>query len=120
MLAGGEGEDLGRMDQQGKVRGYRIDPGEIEAALLEDPAIRETVVVSHEFSPGDPRLAAYLVSAEGAAPDTDQLRARLRTRLADYMVPSAFLSMAPLPRTPHGKLDRGSVPAAASPHHRAR
>jgi amino acid adenylation domain-containing protein len=114
MLATGEVEHLGRIDQQVKVRGYRIEPGEIEAALLEDPAIRETVVVSHEFSPGDPRLAAYLVSAEGAAPDTDQLRARLRTRLPDYMVPSAFLNLDALPRTPNGKLDRGSLPEPRS------
>jgi thioesterase domain-containing protein/acyl carrier protein len=110
MLASGEVEHLGRIDQQVKVRGYRIEPGEIEAALLEDPAIRETVVVSHEFSPGDPRLVAYLVPAEGSAPDSDQLRDRLRSRLPDYMVPFAFLSLDALPRTPNGKLDRGSLP----------
>jgi amino acid adenylation domain-containing protein len=110
MLEGGEVEHLGRIDQQVKVRGYRIEPGEIEALLLEHPAVREAVVVSHELSPGDVRLAAYLVAVGAPAPETEELRDRLRSRLPEYMVPSAFLILQGLPRTTSGKLDRKALP----------
>jgi amino acid adenylation domain-containing protein len=108
-------EFLGRLDFQVKVRGFRVEPGEIESALLGVPGVRECVVLVREDTPGDPRLVAYLGvgEGEGSAPATEQLRARLKVSLPEYMVPSAFVVLEALPRTPNGKTDRGALPAPA-------
>jgi amino acid adenylation domain-containing protein len=106
--ADGELEYLGRADQQIKLRGYRIETGEIEAALLDHPAVRQCAVVVRDRSgdPGDRRLVAYVV-AGGAAAD---LRAHLARRLPAHMVPSAFVALERLPLTAQGKLDRAALP----------
>jgi aspartate racemase len=104
-------EFLGRMDDQVKVRGFRVEPGEVEAALLRDPSLREASVVLREDSPGERRLVAY-VSGEAAADEgVPQLRARLKQSLPDFMIPSAFVFLDALPLTANGKVDRAALPA---------
>ncbi|WEH38214.1 non-ribosomal peptide synthetase/MFS transporter [Streptomyces sp. AM 2-1-1] len=104
-------EHLGRIDQQVKLRGLRIEPGEIESALRALPAVTEAAVVVREDSPGDKRLAAYLVTEDGGdVLDPQALRTRLKLVLPDYMVPVSFTALPALPLTPNGKLDRRALP----------
>ncbi|WP_224360638.1 non-ribosomal peptide synthetase [Hyalangium versicolor] len=112
----GELEYLGRTDFQVKLRGYRIEPGEIESWLLDHPGIREAVVV-RSGSAGQERLVAYVVaraSAGTARPGLADLRAHLRTNLPEYMIPSAFCFLDALPLSPSGKLDRRALPPPSS------
>jgi len=106
-------EYLGRKDHQVKVRGYRIELGEIEAALSQHAGVRENVVVARTDGPGEARLCAYYV-ARSPAPSVDELRAHLRRSLPDFMVPSHFVAMPDLPRTPNLKVDRKALPAPES------
>jgi hypothetical protein len=101
---------LGRKDFQVKVRGYRIETGEVEAALLEQAEIREAIVAAREDRPGDKRLVAYVVPVAKRAPTVSALRRALADTLPDHMVPSAFVMMEALPRTANGKVDRGALP----------
>jgi len=100
---------LGRQDGQVKVRGFRVELGEVEAALRRYPGVADCVVVPREDAPGERRLAAYVV---GPA-DAEALRAHLRRSLPEFMVPSAFVVLDALPLTPNGKLDRRALPAPA-------
>ncbi|MEV4664983.1 amino acid adenylation domain-containing protein [Micromonospora echinofusca] len=110
-LPDGSVEFLGRLDDQVKLRGYRIEPGEIEAALTALPGVAEAVVVLRADDPADPRLTAYLVAGDGPAPEVAALRAALARALPEYMVPSAFVLLDQLPRNNSGKLDRRALPA---------
>ena len=101
---------LGRVDNQVKIRGYRIELEEVEAALARHPGLREVVVIAREDEPGDRRLVAYYL-ADAAPPNVTELRAWLRERLPEPMVPAVFVPMAELPRTPNGKVDRRALPA---------
>ena len=116
-LPRGEMEFLGRMDFQVKIRGYRIEIGEVEAILAAHPGVREVLVMAREDRPGDTRLVAY-VAPQGDPPTAAELRAALRERLPEYMVPSAFVMLDALPVAASGKVDRRALPApdASEPH----
>jgi amino acid adenylation domain-containing protein len=109
-LGSGELEYVGRMDQQVKVRGFRIEPGEIEAALLGHPGVREATAGVHVDAAGEKRLVAWFVP-EGEAPVAAELRDALRANLPEYMVPSAFVALESMPLTRNGKVNRAALPA---------
>lgn len=102
-------EYLGRLDHQVKIRGHRLELGEIEAVLLDHPAVRQAVVVTRQTKTDLPQLVAYLVTTS-PFPSSTVLRTFLQTRLPDYMLPSAFVFLAQLPLTPNGKVDRVALP----------
>ncbi|HLK39138.1 MAG TPA: amino acid adenylation domain-containing protein [Polyangiaceae bacterium] len=104
-------EHLGRLDHQIKLRGFRIEPGEIEAALAESGLVKEAVVVAREDRPGDARLVAYCTLVDPPGGTATELREALLARLPAHMVPSAFVALASIPRTPNGKVDRAALPA---------
>ncbi len=108
-LPDGNIEYLGRNDFQVKIRGLRIELGEIESLLAADPSVKQCVVVAREDVSGDKRLVAYLVPHK-EAPSIDGLRKLLKKKLADYMIPSAFVILDQLPLSPNGKIDRKALP----------
>jgi amino acid adenylation domain-containing protein/non-ribosomal peptide synthase protein (TIGR01720 family) len=124
-------EFLGRIDDQVKLLGYRVEPGEVAAVLMQHPAVREAVVLAHADVPGDKRLVAYIVPAETQNAErrtiqgpewssssfiiqpsalAGELRSFLKERLPNYMVPSAFVLLEAIPLAPHGKIDRKALP----------
>ncbi len=109
-LPGGDIQFLGRIDHQVKVRGFRIELGEIEAALKAHPQVAEGVVIVREDQPGNQMLAAYYVAGD-EAPSAGDLRAFMRQRLPEYMIPNAFVHLEAMPLTPSNKIDRKALPA---------
>ena len=104
-------EFLGRLDEQIKVRGHRVEPGEVEAALAALPAVREAVVVAHALgAAGRLQLVAYCVPASDELPPTPTLRSDLAEQLAEPLIPSLFVALPSLPRLATGKLDRAALP----------
>lgn len=104
---------LGRVDQQLKIRGYRVEPAEIEAALVAIPDIAQAVVLARQDSSGTATLIAYVVAGDPSSADPARLRGLLRTQLPEYMIPKAFVNLERLPLTPNGKIDRKSLPEPA-------
>ncbi|HLK57996.1 MAG TPA: amino acid adenylation domain-containing protein, partial [Chthonomonadaceae bacterium] len=102
---------LGRLDHQVKIRGFRIELGEIESNLNQHPGVREAVVLAREDVPGEKRLAAYLVAGEAGETESSELRAFLKERLPEYMIPSAWVWLEALPLSANGKVDRKALPA---------
>ncbi len=111
-LANGCLEYLGRIDNQVQIRGFRVELGEIEAALEEHPAVARAVVVAREEGQGDHRLVGYVVP-QGAEPGLDKLRSFLREKLPEHMVPAILVPLARVPLTAHGKVDVRALPEPA-------
>ena len=112
-LSDGTIEWLGRLDHQIKIRGFRIELGEIESVLATHPAVREAAALAREDAPGDKRLVAYLTVGKQETPKDSELRAILRAKLPEHMIPSAFVVLDHFPLTPNGKIDRQALPRPA-------
>jgi polyketide synthase PksN len=110
-LADGELEYLHRADNQVKVRGYRVELGEIEAIMARHPSVARCVVTVRDDGARDPWIAAYVVSASPAATDASELRRHAQAELPPYMVPAAFVFLDRIPLTDNGKVDRKALPA---------
>ncbi|HKG23470.1 MAG TPA: amino acid adenylation domain-containing protein [Blastocatellia bacterium] len=112
-MADGTLEFIERFDDQVKVRGFRIELGEVEAALLLHPGVQGGVITSREDASGQSSLIGYVVAAAGEALTANDLRAFLREKLPDYMVPSVFVMLGSIPLMPNGKVDRKALPDPA-------
>jgi len=108
LLPDGNIEFLGRVDDQLKIRGHRVEPGEVETALRAHPGVRDAAVAPYAVDDGEAVLVGYLTGAAG--PSADELQAFLRERLPAYMVPSRFVQLDSLPYTASGKVDRRALP----------
>ncbi|HKG15554.1 MAG TPA: condensation domain-containing protein, partial [Pyrinomonadaceae bacterium] len=108
--AGGRVEFVGRADEQVKVRGFRVELGEIEAVLSAHESVREAVAVARKDASGIKRVVAYVVAESGASPTGAALREYMRERVPEYMIPSYFVTLDRLPLTPNGKVDKRALP----------
>lgn len=101
---------MGRKDGQVKIRGFRIELGEIEAALLEFDEIAEVSVICREDKPGEKKIVAYIILKKEVVLSLSDIKTRLRVKLPEFMVPSAFVFLEHLVLTPNGKVDRNLLP----------
>jgi amino acid adenylation domain-containing protein len=109
-LPDGNIELLGRLDNQVKIRGHRVELGEIESLLNEHPGVRESVVLFREVANGEKALVAYIIAREGQKPIHEELRQYVQKRLPDYMAPGRVIFMTAFPQTPNKKIDRNAFP----------
>jgi amino acid adenylation domain-containing protein len=114
ILSDGTIEYLGRLDKQIKLRGIRIEPGEIEANLAAHPHVRDSFIAVHGGSSEIRHLVAYIVRSEGPESLTDELRSFLRARVPEYMIPAVFIELDRMPLLPSGKIDRMALPSPSS------
>jgi acyl-coenzyme A synthetase/AMP-(fatty) acid ligase/aryl carrier-like protein len=114
-LPNGQLQVLGRMDHQIKLRGFRIEIGEIETVLMRKGGLSAVAVILREDNPGSPRLAAYYVEEPGHSVSDERLREALADDLPDYMIPTAWVRLERLPVSPNGKLDRAALPKPEAP-----
>jgi acyl carrier protein len=113
-LVNGEAEFVGRMDDQLKIRGFRVEPQEIRCLLGEQGGVRDSVILLRQEVDGDKRLICYFVPATEPAPAAGELRTFLRGRLPAYMIPAVFVPVPAIPLTPNGKIDRRALPPPES------
>ncbi|HEY6230875.1 MAG TPA: amino acid adenylation domain-containing protein [Pyrinomonadaceae bacterium] len=104
-------EYLGRLDNQVKIKGFRIEPDEVETILSQFGGVRDCAVVAREDATSEKRLVAYVVCDQSAVPDLEELRKLMKLKVPDYMVPSVFVRLESLPLTRNGKVDRQALPA---------
>ncbi|PWU14788.1 MAG: non-ribosomal peptide synthetase, partial [Verrucomicrobia bacterium] len=120
-LPDGNIELLGRIDHQVKIRGHRVELGEIETRLNEHPTVSDSVVVAHETGEGHKQLVAYVIPRKGEKPAPNQLRRYAGEKLPDYMLPSKVVFLAAFPQTPNRKIDRKALaamePGEGTPEH---
>ncbi len=109
-LSNGNIEFLGRIDHQMKIRGFRVELGEIETFLSQHPNVRENIVIVHQEEPGNLQLVAYVVAKTELVPSISELRNFLKEKLPDHMLPSTFVILDNLPIAPSGKVDRKALP----------
>lgn len=102
---------LGRKDFQIKIRGYRVEPEQVERALMEHPHVKDAVVLGMTGKSGSEKLVGYFTAAQSPAPKVEVLRSYLKEKLPDYMIPSGFVQLDVLPLNPNGKIDRRALPA---------
>jgi amino acid adenylation domain-containing protein len=108
---------LGRVDEQIKIRGYRVEPSEIATVLGQHAAVQTSVVIAREDAPGEKELVAYVVLSSGAKLNAGELRDHLRKRLPDYMVPAEFIAIESVPLTANGKVDHAALPSSKGSRH---
>jgi amino acid adenylation domain-containing protein len=109
-LPDGNIEFIGRIDNQVKIRGFRIELGEVESAISQHPHVSQVTVVAREDNPGNKQLVAYVVSNSGEEISSNEIRASLKGKLPDYMLPAVVVCLDELPLTPNGKIDRRALP----------
>lgn len=114
-MANGEFEYLGRLDHQIKICGERIEPGEIEAAIMRFPQVRQALVVAREDTPGEKHLVGYVVMQDGAGLRTQELRRFLFNELPKSLVPPNFVALPQFPLLVNGKIDRNALPKPELP-----
>ena len=114
MLPDGQISFLGRSDEQIKVRGFRVEPGEIEAALNQHPAVAQSSVSLMEVACGEKRLVAHVVVRPESAPCAGELQSFVGEFLSEHMIPSQFVRLAEFPLLPSGKIDRGALDAPSA------
>lgn len=114
LLPDGQVEFLGRVDDQIKIRGHRIEPNEITTVLAENPAVQQSVVLARELQDGEKSLVVYIALVPGARVTAGELKSALRNRLPEYMVPAVFVQVESMPLTSSGKVDRAALPPVTS------
>ena len=119
VLDNGEIECLGRLDDQIKIRGFRVELGEIETLVKKHPGVHDAVIAIKNDPNGNPRLVAYLIPVDNLEPDIDNIKNFLKDQLPGYMIPAVHLFVKEFPMTPNGKIDRNALPEPTTTKHKS-